>query len=134
MSWSLRIDTRFPAGGKHTLGNKEFQRDAVCWIALSSRSHQSKNVWVGRSRLPHYQYEEPGPNFIELLSTKIFLAWNFFLDKTKFPRDFQDKQSTAEYQYQALHARNGNFAGNPVFNQGRNFMLSKCLCLAALWN
>ena len=27
--------------------------------------------------------DQPGPNFIELLSTKICLAWNFFLDKNR---------------------------------------------------
>ena len=26
---------------------------------------------------------EPGPNFIEVLSTKICLTWNFFLDKNR---------------------------------------------------
>ena len=49
----------------------------------------------------------PGPNFIKPVSKKICSAWNFFLDKktglpTKFPRDFQDKQTTAEYRYQAI--------------------------------
>ena len=36
----------------------------------------------------------PGPNFIELLSTKICLAWNFCLDKNRATNQFQDKQTT----------------------------------------
>ena len=44
----------------------------------------------------------PGPNFIELLSTQIcFSMYCFALInkglRTKFSRDFQDKQTTAEY-------------------------------------
>ena len=31
-------------------------------------------------------------------------------------------------------ATNVNLVGNPVFYQGKNFMLSKFVCLAALWN
>ena len=44
-----------------------------------------------------------GPNFIELLSTPICLAWNFCLNKNRiiptiFPHDFQYEHTTAEYQ------------------------------------
>ena len=60
----------------------------------------------------------PGPNFIEMLSTKICLAWNFFLDKNRitnqismwFFRICKQQLSTSKTQY----ARNGNLVGNPV--------------------
>ena len=39
--------------------------------------------WVERYLICSLSWILPGPNFIELLSTKICLAWNFFLDKNR---------------------------------------------------
>ena len=36
---------------------------------------------------------------------------------TKFSHDFQDKQTTAEYQTNKQYATNENLVGNPVFTQ-----------------
>ena len=45
-------------------------------------------------------------------------------------RIINQQLNTSNKQY----ATNGNLVSNPVFYQGRNFMLSKLLSLAALWN
>ena len=36
---------------------------------------------------------------------------------SKFSRDFQDKQTTAEYQTNKQYATNENLVGNPVFTK-----------------
>ena len=73
-----------------------------------------------------------------LLSTQICLAWNYFLDKKK--QDYRNKfrlLHIACYWYSAAVCLSwksrGNFVGKSCYCQGRNVMLSKILCLAALW-
>ena len=78
----------------------------------------------------------PGPNFLVLLSTKIYLAWNSSLDKNRNALNqistwFSGQANNSWIPVRKQNATNGNFVGiKSCFYQGRNFMLSKLLCLA----
>ena len=57
-----------------------------------------------------------GPNFIELLSTKICLAWNFALDKNRKANQismwFSRQANNSWIPVRKQHATNGNLVGN----------------------
>ena len=81
----------------------------------------------------------PGPNFIELLSTNIFLAWHFQWYKQDNHPNFY-LLHIACYWYSAFVCLSwkscGNLVGNPIFTKEE---MSRCLanfgaCMAALWN
>ena len=62
--------------------------------------------------------ECPGPNFIELLSTQICLAWNFFLDKNRITKQSHVIFRISKQQLNISnkkYATNGIFVCNPVF-------------------
>ena len=67
---------------------------------------------------------------------KICLAWNFFLDRQVYRPNFHVIFRISKQKLRSSnkhYATNGHFGGNPVF-MGESFMLSKFVCLAALWN
>ena len=63
-----------------------------------------------------------GPNFIELLSTKICLAWNFFLDKNRIANQISICCMLLSHWYTAAVClpwkSSGNSVGIPVFIKG----------------
>ena len=63
----------------------------MMYVCSATYSHNQCQI------LPWWLLRAAGPNFIELLSTKMCSAWNFFHNKsglctvpTKFPSNFQD--------------------------------------------
>ena len=82
--------------------------------------------------LPRKHPLQSGTNFIELLSTKICLACYFFLktgNQPNFHVIFRISKHHLNTSTNKQYTTNGNSDGNPVFYQGRNFMLSKIMCL-----
>ena len=59
---------------------------------------------------------DAGPDFIELLSTRICLAWNFFLGKNRFTNQISICFILLVTGIQLLIAH-GNLLGNPVFTK-----------------
>ena len=61
----------------------------------------------------------PGPNFIELLSTQICLAWSFFLDKNRITTQIANCCTLLVTGIQTVVCLSwisrGSLAGNPVF-------------------
>ena len=79
----------------------------------------------------------PGPNFIEMLSTTICLAWNFFLDKNWITNQFPFVAYCLWLIFSCsllILKITWTFGWKFCFYQGKNVMLSNFLCLAALWN
>ena len=75
---------------------------------------------------------DAGPNFIELLSRRICLAWNFFLGKNRFTNQIYICCILLITGVQLLFAYPVNHMD--IWLVMLCFMLSKFLCLAALWN
>ena len=80
-----------------------------------------------------------GPNFIELLSTRICLSWNFFLDKNKITNQISIFCILFVTGIQLLFAYPENHVNIwllILFLSRKKFLdlLSNFLCLASLWN
>ena len=100
--------------------------------------YTAKFNWIDAPRCVIKRYIRPGPNFIKPVSTKNCLAWNFCLDKNKITNQILICCILLVTDIQLLFAYPENHVEisgwESCFYKGRNFMLSKLLCLQALWN
>ena len=80
---------------------------------------------------------KPGPNFKELLSTKICLAWNFFLDKNRITNKISICCIFLVTGIQLLFAYPKNHLEIwlvVLLLSRKKFHAKQILCWAALWN
>ena len=98
---------------------------------------ESRSVHLCMSFYSSDLFFVPWPNFIKLLSTKMCLAWNFFLDKYRITNQFSIcciLLVTVIFSCCSSWKSHGNLVSNPVVIKQKKFMVSNFVCLAALWN